>query len=276
MPELPEVETAVRALRAPLVGRTILSADFPEPPRRMTNLPADVFAERIRGEHIHTLTRRAKYLIFHLSRQSLIVHLKMTGHLYVVPREQTDPMDRWLRVRFLLDNETELRFSDARRFGRVYLAARPEEVLPPLGPEPLDEAFTPALFLARLRKRKGILKTLLLDQAFIAGVGNIYADEALHIAGLHPLRRAESLSDAEGERLYQAIRQALCDGLARMGASIGWYRQPNGERGEAQHYLRAYRGHGDERPCPVCGTPICTIRVGQRGTHFCPTCQPSP
>lgn len=276
MPELPEVETAVRALRAPLVGRTILSAHFPEPPRRMTNLPADVFAERIRGERIQALNRRAKYLIFQLSAQSLIVHLKMTGHLYVVPSGGTDPMDRWLRVCFALDDGRELRFSDARRFGRVYLAARPEDVLPPLGPEPLDDSFTPELFLARLRARKGVLKALLLDQAFIAGVGNIYADEALHIAALHPLRRAESLSDAEAVRLYHAIRQALSDGLARMGASIGWYRQPNGERGEAQHYLRAYRGRGDTRPCPICGAPISTIRVGQRSTHFCPICQPSP
>ncbi len=276
MPELPEVETAVRALRAPLIGRTILSAHFPEPPRRMTNLPPELFAERISGEPIRALTRRAKYLIFQLGGQSLIVHLKMSGHLYVVPRERADPMDRWLRVRFPLDDGTELRFSDARRFGRVYLAARPEEVLPPLGPEPLDDSFTPDQFLARLRKRKGVLKALLLDQAFIAGVGNIYADEALHIAALHPLRRAESLSDAEAERLYHAIRQALSEGLARMGASIGWYRQPNGERGEAQHYLRAYRGRGDRRPCPLCGTPICTIRVGQRSTHFCPTCQPPP
>lgn len=111
MPELPEVETAVRALRAPLIGRTILSAHFPEPPRRMTNLPPDLFAERISGAPIQALNRRAKYLIFQLSGQSLIVHLKMSGHLYVVPREQADPMDRWLRVRFLLDDGAELRFS---------------------------------------------------------------------------------------------------------------------------------------------------------------------
>ncbi|MCS6872357.1 MAG: bifunctional DNA-formamidopyrimidine glycosylase/DNA-(apurinic or apyrimidinic site) lyase [Anaerolineae bacterium] len=274
MPELPEVETAVRALRAPLVGRTILSAHFPEPPRRMLNLPADVFAARVSGERIQALTRRAKYLIFQLSTQSMIVHLKMTGHLYVLPRGQADEMDRWLRVCLLLDNEAELRFSDARRFGRVYLAAQPEDVLPPLGPEPLDDSFTPAMFAERLRKRKGVLKSLLLDQAFIAGIGNIYADEALHIAGLHPLRRAESLSAAEVEQLYHGVRQALNDGLARMGASIGWYRQPNGARGEAQNYLRAYRGRGDARPCPVCGTPIHTIRIGQRSAHFCPTCQP--
>jgi formamidopyrimidine-DNA glycosylase len=276
MPELPEVETAVRALREPLLARTILTAHFPEPPRRMINLPADRFAACISGAPIRGLSRRAKYLIFDLGTQCLIVHLKMTGHLYVLPSEQADPMDRWLRVRFPLDNGTELRFSDARRFGRIYLAERPEAILPPLGPEPLDAAFTLDAFIARLHKRKGALKRLLLDQAFIAGIGNIYADEALHIAKLHPLQRAERLSDAEGERLYHAIRQALGEGIARMGASIGWYRQPDGRRGEAQHYLRAYRTRGDSRPCPVCGTPICTIRVGQRSTHFCPSCQPAP
>ena len=276
MPELPEVETAVRALRAPLLRRTILTAHFPEPPRRMTNLPPDVFAVRISGQRICAVERRAKYLLIALSAQHLIVHLKMTGHLYVLPSAQSDPMDRWLRVRFPLDDGTELRFSDARRFGRVYLAAQPEDILPLLGPEPLDDSFTLAVFIERLRGRKGQLKSLLLDQSFIAGIGNIYADEALHIAKLHPLRRADSLSDAERERLYHAIRQALSDGLAHMGASIGWYRQPDGKRGEAQHHLRAYRTRSDSRPCPVCGTPIQTIRVGQRGTHFCPTCQPSP
>ncbi len=273
MPELPEVETAVRALRAPLAERTILSAHFPQPPRRMINLEAEVFAARIANQTIHNVTRRAKYLLFQLSADTLIIHLKMTGHLYVLPAAQANPMDRWLRVRFPLDDGTELRFSDARRFGRVLLAAQPDEVLPPLGPEPLEDSFTLAAFNERLKGRSGALKSLLLDQAFIAGVGNIYADEALHIARLHPLRRADSLSDAERERLYHAVRQALNDGLAHMGASIGWYRQPNGKRGEAQNHLRAYRGRGDVRPCPVCGTPISTIRVGQRGTHFCPTCQ---
>ncbi len=273
MPELPEVETAVRALRPPLAERTILSAHFPKPPRRMINLEAEAFAARIANQTIRAVTRRAKYLLFQLSADTLIIHLKMTGHLYVLPAAQENPMDRWLRVRFPLDNGTELRFSDARRFGRVLLAAQPADVLPPLGPEPLDDNFTLAAFNECLKGRSGVLKSLLLDQAFIAGVGNIYADEALHIARLHPLRRADSLSVAERERLYHAVRQALNDGLAHMGASIGWYRQPDGTRGEAQNHLRAYRGRGDTRPCPICGTPISTIRVGQRGTHFCPTCQ---
>jgi formamidopyrimidine-DNA glycosylase len=177
-------------------------------------------------------------------------------------------------VRFPLDNGYELRFSDARRFGRVYLCADPAEVLPELGPEPLDEAFTLDVFRERLTTRSGILKSLLLNQAFVAGVGNIYADEALHIARLHPLRRADSLTDDEVAHLYRGIRQALDEGLRYEGASVNWYRKPDGSRGESQDHLRVYREpHDLDRPCLDCGSPISKIRVGQRGTHFCPTCQ---
>ncbi len=274
MPELPEVETVVRSLRGPLIGAVIADVRFPAPPSRMVNLPPECYGPRLAGQAICAIDRRAKYLIFTLSADSLIVHLKMTGHLYVEPAGATNPMDRWLRVTFVLADGRELRFSDSRRFGRVYLAERPADVLPELGPEPLDDAFTVTDFQARMAGRSGALKSLLLDQTFVAGVGNIYADEALHIAGLHPLRKADTLSKAEQARLYAAIRQALTDGLAHMGASIGWYRQPDGTRGAAQDHFRAYRGRGDERPCPVCGGPITTIRVGQRGTHFCATCQP--
>ncbi len=274
MPELPEVETVVRGLREPLAGRTILTAIFPEPPKRMTNAPADEIAQRVANQPIQSISRRAKYLVFTLGKGVVIVHLKMTGHLYVVPAGATRSFDRWLRVKFPLDNGTELRFSDARRFGRVYVVDKPADILPPLGPEPLEDEFTLKLFRKRIKTRKGVLKSLLLDQRFIAGVGNIYADEALHIARLHPLRKADSLSDAEIGRLYQAIRQALGEGLAYQGASIGWYRKPDGTRGELQNHLRVYRTRSDQdRPCPDCGSPITTIRVGQRGTHFCPTCQ---
>lgn len=276
MPELPEVETAVRALRLPTVGRTIQTVIFPNPPRRMTNLPAEDFARQIAHQQIQSVSRRAKYLMFQLSRDVLIIHLKMTGFLYVVPQATQHPMDQWLRVSFVLEDGRELRFSDSRRFGRVYLTATPEQVLPLLGPEPLDDDFTLDVFREQLMGRSGRLKPLLLDQAFVAGIGNIYADEALHIARLHPLRTADTLRDDEIARLFHAIKEALSDGLANHGASIGWYRLPDGSRGQAQHHLRAYRTKGDQRPCPVCGTPITTIRIGQRGTHFCPTCQPAP
>ncbi len=275
MPELPEVETIVRALRAPLSGHTITGAVFPGPPGRMSNLDPKQMTARIAGQPIRQINRRAKYLVFSLDPDLLVIHLKMTGHLYVVPSAEENAFDRWLRVSFPLDNGTELRFSDVRRFGRVFLCRDLTEVLPHLGPEPLDESFTLAVFREKIAGRKGVLKSLLLNQAFVAGVGNIYADESLHIARLHPLRTADSLSEEEVARLYHAIRQALGDGLRYQGASIDWYRKPDGTRGESQAHLRAYRTRADrDNPCPVCGTPISMIRVGQRSTHFCPTCQP--
>jgi formamidopyrimidine-DNA glycosylase len=274
MPELPEVETAVRELREPLLGRTITRAVFPKDPGRMVNIDPRQMADRIAGQRIERITRRAKYLIFHLNGDKLIVHLKMTGHLYVLPPDEENPYDRWVRVRFSLDNGQELRFSDSRKFGRVYLCSQPEEVLPNLGPEPLEDDFTLDVFRERLSGRKGVLKSLLLNQAFVAGVGNIYADEALHIARLHPLRTADSLADDEVARLHAAIRQALADGVRYEGASINSYRKPDGSRGDSQNHLRVYRERSNQdQPCPICGGPITKIWVGQRGTHFCPTCQ---
>src|SRR5262249_34953641 len=148
----------------------------------------------------------AKYPIFRLDPDTLVVHLKMTGHLYVLPPADETPFDRWLRVKFPLDNGQELRFSDSRRFGRVYLCRTADEVLPDLGPEPLEDAFTLEIFRERLGKRSGVIKSVLLDQSFIAGVGNIYADESLHIARIHPLRTANTLSDDEIANLYAGIR----------------------------------------------------------------------
>ncbi len=274
MPELPEVETAVRGLREPLMKRTITAVTFPADPGRMVNLDPVHMAQRLAGQRFEQVTRRAKYLVFRLDRDTLIVHLKMTGQLYVLPPDEPNPFDRWVRVRFGLDNGQELRFSDLRKFGRVYLGKSPDDVLPALGPEPLEDAFTLEVFRQRLAGRKTVLKSLLLNQAFVAGIGNIYADEALHIARLHPLRTANSLSDDEITRLYHGIQQALNDGLRYEGASINTYRKPDGTRGESQNHLRAYREVSNrDLPCPVCGSPITTIRVGQRGTHFCPICQ---
>ncbi len=275
MPELPEVETLVRGLRDPLTGQTIQGAIFPAVAGRMTNMPAPHLAERIAGQTIQAVGRRAKYIVVTLDHDSLLIHLKMTGRLYVLPPDVTSEADRYLRVRFPLGNGTELRFSDARRFGRVYLAARPDEVLPALGPEPLEPEFTVKVLMERLTGRKSKLKSLLLDQSFVAGIGNIYADESLHIARLHPLRTADSLTKPEIKRLHGAIQQALGDGVRYQGASIQWYRKADGEKGQSQEHLRVYhdpRSEKDKR-CLVCGTPIETIRVGQRGTHFCPVCQ---
>jgi formamidopyrimidine-DNA glycosylase len=278
MPELPEVETVVRSLRPSLIGRVIQTAIFPLPPGRMVTLPTADIARDIAGQRVEAVERRAKYILLQLTQSVLSVHLKMTGRLYVMPDGEITDWDRYLRVHFPLDDGHELRFSDARKFGRVQFGASLAAILPELGPEPLEDVFTLEQFRTLIAGRSGTLKPLLLNQSFIAGIGNIYADEALHIAKLHPLRTADSLSESEISALYNAIRQALSDGVRYQGASIQWYRQNDGSKGEAQEHLRVYhdpRSEKDKR-CLNCDTPIVTIRVGGRGTHYCPTCQALP
>ena len=271
MPELPEVETVVRGLRAPLVGRRVESVWLER--HRVIAMPgAEEFSARLPGQTFRAIERRAKYIVCRMDQDVFAVHLKMTGRLYVTDPGQTHPDDRWARFRLALDNGQTLCFSDARRFGRAYLADSIEAIAPDLGPEPLEDSFTPAVFKTRLEGRKKVLKALLLDQSFIAGVGNIYADEALHRAGLHPQRSADSLTDAEIERLYSTVRAALTDGIDYEGASINWYRKPDGSNGESQDHFYVYDREG--QPCMQCGQPIVKIRVAQRGTHFCPRCQP--
>lgn len=271
MPELPEVETVVRGLRADLVGRTI-TAMWYDWANAIRAVSPEAFSARVAGQQIQAVNRRAKYIVLKLSQDVLLVHLKMTGRLYVTAADQIHEADRWVHVKFALDDGHELRFSDSRKFGRVFLADTLEQITGEIGPEPLDAAFTPAEFCARLQARQRALKVLLLDQHFIAGVGNIYADEALHRAGLHPLRRADTLTPAESDALYHSVRAALSDGIAREGASVNWYRKADGSKGSAQDELFVY-GRTNE-PCRTCGQPIQKMRVAQRGTHFCPHCQP--
>jgi formamidopyrimidine-DNA glycosylase len=271
MPELPEVETVVRGLRAPLIGRTAQHMWYTW--GRTIHSPApEIFAARIAGQTFRAIRRRAKYILCELDSEVLIVHLKMTGRLYVTPDSAQHEADRWLRFGVQLDGGQQLRFSDSRKFGRVYLTDRVETITGALGPEPLDDAFTPADFAARLAGRQRQIKALLLDQTFIAGVGNIYADEALHRAGIHPLRPADTLTPEEAARLYEAVRAALRQGIDDEGASINWYRKPDGTPGTAQKNFGVYDRTG--QPCPVCGHPVEKIRVAQRGTHYCPICQP--
>jgi formamidopyrimidine-DNA glycosylase len=271
MPELPEVETVVRHLRQPLIDRMIIGVRVLWIRTVAQPTPAE-FARRLRGQRIRAINRRAKYLVFELSRRLdvsptayLLVHLKMSGQLDVVPRERS--IDKHDRVIFDLDDGRQLRFNDTRKFGRMHLVDDVETVTRRLGPEPLSEEFTPAAFEQRLAKRAGRLKPLLLNQAFIAGVGNIYADEALWLARLHPLRRAGSLTAAEVRALYRSVRRALQDGIRRNGASFDRVYTA----GEYQNYFRVYDREG--QPCRRCKRPIRRIVVGQRGTHFCPHCQ---
>jgi formamidopyrimidine-DNA glycosylase len=269
MPELPEVETFVRALRRPLLGRTIVAArnDWP---RHIALPPPDELAARIAGRRIEAIDRRGKYLVFSLSDdENLIIHLKMTGHLSVVPADT--PTDPYAHTIFALDDGRELRFRDPRKFGRVYLVRDPAAVVGPLGPEPLTDAFTAGELAARLAGRRRVLKPLLLDQTFIAGIGNIYADEALFDAGLRPTRRSETLSAEEIAALHAAIRKVLALGIEREGASISSYVKPDGQKGEMQDEVSVY-GRGGQT-CYTCGGPIERIVLGGRSTHYCPNCQ---
>jgi formamidopyrimidine-DNA glycosylase len=271
MPELPEVETVVRGLRAPLIGRTVQSVWYDWPKVIHTPSPEE-FAARIQGQTVRAIDRRAKYILCQLDHDILAIHLKMTGRLYVTDQNHTERDDKWVHIRFSLDEHKELRFSDARKFGRVYLASSVEEFAPGLGPEPLIDAFTPDVLRERLAGRHRQIKALLLDQSFIAGVGNIYADESLHHAGIHPLRTADSLTPDEIKRLHGTIRDVLNSGIDYQGASVSWYRKPDGTRGESQDHFYVYDHEGE--PCLTCGQPIIKIRVAQRGTHYCSNCQP--
>jgi len=271
MPELPEVETVVRGLRQPLVGHTIESMWYDW--ENSIGLPQPhEFEARVVGQIIQAVRRRAKYIVIELDKDLLLVHLRMTGRLYVTDATAIQDVDKWLHVKFGLDGGKELRFSDSRKFGKVYLTEDIDDVTGGIGPEPLDDAFTVAVFKERLTGRSKVIKTLLLDQTFIAGVGNIYADEALHRAGIHPELKADLLSDEEVNRLHATVRATLSEGIQYEGASVSWYRKPDGTRGESQNHLYVYGRTGEE--CLTCGKALIEkIRVAQRGTHYCPNCQ---
>lgn len=264
MPELPEVESFVRTLRPELTGRTVQAVHLLW--RRTLAMPTpEDFRTQLGGQKITGVERRAKYLDVQLGGLHLFIHLRMSGDLYLRPLPYAPHTHDRLIVE-LSDGRT-LVFHDPRKFGRVWLTTQPEEVTGRLGPEPFDPAFTPQDLYNRLRARRRQLKPLLLDQSFLAGLGNIYTDEALHLAGLHPLRISDTIRFEEAARLYHAIQTVLKTGIEHNGASIDWvYRG-----GNFQNYFRVYDRKG--QPCPTCGTPIEWMVVGQRGTHICPQCQ---
>lgn len=274
MPELPEVETLARKLKPDLVGKTILSANLRWSRTLATPSPKK-FREQIEGLRIEEVMRRAKYFILRLSALrpgsgqdfSLLIHLRMSGDL-LIKKSNVDP-EKHDRLVLELSGNKSLAFNDTRKFGRVWLTANPNEILGKLGPEPLNKGFSPQWLHTALHKKHRQLKPLLLDQTFLAGLGNIYTDEALHIAKLHPLRASDSITAKQAEALHDAIRRVLREGIRRNGASIDWvYRG-----GEFQDYFRVYDREGE--PCKNCGTKIKRMTVGQRGTHFCPKCQTS-
>ena len=264
MPELPEVETIARALKPELIGKTILSADLRW--ARTLAIPSpSQFKKLVAGQKIVDVSRRAKYVIIRLKDYYILVHLRMSGDLVIRPdKSKPEKHDRLL---LHLSNQKLLAFNDTRKFGRVWFTDQPEKILGRMGPEPLEKDFTPQWLLENLQTRKRSLKPLLLDQSFLAGLGNIYTDECLHIAKLHPLMKSDQVTKKQAESLHKAIQSVLTEGIRRNGASIDWvYRG-----GEFQNYFRVY-GREDES-CPVCGTQIQKFTVGQRGTHICPNCQ---
>ncbi|MCL4528153.1 MAG: DNA-formamidopyrimidine glycosylase [Chloroflexi bacterium] len=264
MPELPEVETIARALRPELVGRTILEADV-RWARTIAEPSAKKFRDQIKGQEIIAVSRRAKFINIQLLDFNLFIHLRMSGDLII--KSSKIKAEKHDRLILALSDNKSLVFNDTRKFGRVWLTKNIEEVLGKLGPEPFSNDFTPQWLYNALESRHRQLKPLLLDQTFIAGLGNIYTDEALHMAKLHPLKLSDSVTKKQAERLHQSIREVLQEGIRRNGASIDWvYRG-----GDFQNHFRVYGRAGEK--CPVCGTKIKKIIVGQRGTHYCPNCQ---
>ena len=273
MPELPEVETVRRGLAAQIIGRTFAGLSFLEWPRTIEAPAPDELARRIAGRRIVDVRRRAKFLLIALDNaETLTIHLRMTGQVTIAPHDA--PRDRFERVALTFADGDELRFGDIRRFGRIALydrdalAARFRD----LGPEPLGDDWGCDDFVAALARRRTRLKPLLLDQGFLAGLGNIYVDESLFRAGLHPLTPAAEVPPERAARLHATIREILGEAIASGGTTFSNYRDAFGNAGDYYERRRVY-GRTDE-PCPTCGTAIARIVVGGRGTHFCPTCQP--
>lgn len=272
MPELPEVEYVARQLREALIGRTITHAEV-RWPRAIATPDAVELAARSVGQRVASVGRRGKYLLIGLDGgETLVVHRRMTGNLILTALEVEVP---YTRVRFTLDDGRALIFSDPRKFGRLALVA--ESDLPrffaALGPEPLEDAFTAEVLAAGLAGRARAIKALLLDQRIVAGLGNIYADEALFRARIHPLRPGNSLAPGEIVALRDAIQATLQTGIAHGGTTFGRHRDIYDEAGANLDYIEVYRRTG--QPCVRCGAAIERIVVTQRGTHFCPHCQPA-
>jgi formamidopyrimidine-DNA glycosylase len=274
MPELPEVQSVVDELSARLRGRSFSpgaellwdpTVGYPD---------AASFPARLAGQAVRGVRRRAKYIIIDLDNGNVLaVHLRMTGRLHFAAPEEAP--DRHLRARLPLEDGTELRFADMRKFGRLYLGSEEEvgsvTALGSLGPEPLEADFTPAVLGARLAGRGGPIKSVLLDQSVLAGLGNIYADEALFRAGIAPRRPASSLSGPELAALHEGIVATLTEALARGGTSFRDYLSVAGRRGGNMPNLKVFRRDGE--PCPRCGSQLERQVVGGRGTHWCSVCQ---
>ena len=272
MPELPEVETVKNELTPRVVGRkftgiTLFWDGIVKQPS-VAN-----FRSRLIGQKITGLARHGKYLIVSLTSDDLLViHLKMSGSL-LMGQDSSEP-PKYTRATLRLDNGTSIFFRDPRKFGAMWLVKDSHSITKKLGPEPLEADFTPQVLAQRLRNRKAPVKALLCDQSVIAGIGNMYADEALFAARIHPLRTGENLFPDEIARLHHAIQQVLRAAIGNKGASIVNYYRPSGETGTAHFEFKVAHGRG--KTCPICDDPIQRIAVRNRGTYFCLRCQPEP
>ncbi|CEH31695.1 5-hydroxymethyluracil DNA glycosylase [Aneurinibacillus migulanus] len=274
MPELPEVETVRRTLNKLVTGKTIADVIVSLP--RLIKAPDDamLFIELMKGQTIRDVGRRGKFLLFYLDDFVMVSHLRMEGRYGLY--QEGDDVEKHTHVIFQFTDTTELRYKDVRTFGTMHLFARGQEMAGPplykLGPEPLDKAFTAELLKERVKGRKSKIKPLLLNQEIIVGLGNIYVDEALFQAGIHPERVPDELTDEQWQALHVSIVQILSESISLGGSSIKSYVDGQGQEGQFQHTLKAYGRTGE--PCVACGTPIEKFVVGGRGTHICPSCQP--
>jgi formamidopyrimidine-DNA glycosylase len=278
MPELPEVETVRRDLALRIVGRTVTSCRIsPDAPRLVQLVTAEEFCRQLTGRAIAGIRRRGKYLIIDLDDgRAWVIHRRMSGN--VLYRRPADAFDDYTRAVFELDDGSELRWTDLRKFGTMWLVEDATMVMESLGPEPLDAEFTPEVLRARAGRRAAPIKSVILDQTVLAGMGNLYTDEALHYARVHPLRPANSLKASDYERLHAGIIEALRMGIEGRGSSLGStlrdHINVDGAPGTNQETVKAYGREGE--PCLTCGTTMRRIKVGGRSSVFCPKCQRAP
>jgi formamidopyrimidine-DNA glycosylase len=275
MPELPEVETIRRDLEALVTGKRItgvtIAPEYGKPVAVLKGIDEATFREGVVGARVEGVERRGKYLAMRLDTSALIVvHLRMTGTLLY--REPSAPPERFLRLTLHLDDGHELRFTDMRKFGGFWLLDDFTEASKGgLGPEPLSEEFTVEVLTSALSGRKAPVKAILLDQKYVAGIGNIYADEACHAACIDPRRLGKDVMPDEVVKLHGAVKDVLLFGVASRGASFKDYKDVAGEEGSMHMHVKVFRRTG--KPCYNCSTPIERVKLGGRSTHFCPRCQ---
>lgn len=267
MPELPEVETIKNELSPHIIGSQFTKLTIYDR-TLVVKSAVEEFCRELTGQIVAGLQRRGKYLIISLANgKALIIHLRMTGALILNP----ETINKHVRAVFQFDNNNTMAFIDVRRLGVMWLATDINNLMDKLGPEPLGDEFNVNTLTRKLKGRKAPIKAVLLDQSIIAGIGNMYADEALFNASIHPMKTAGNLSTKDIEKLYNAIVEVIQTAINNKGASVANYKRPQGEPGTAHNYFKVAHLRG--QPCPVCGEIIQRLAVRNRGSYYCPNCQ---